>query len=96
LANFASRHRVPLVPAWYKRYDPESQQGVWRGRVLMVGDRKFVIEHRSGLTTTIMISTETHLPPFPIVQNDRVMVFGAGETSTISAWGIRLAPAFSR
>jgi hypothetical protein len=62
----------------------------------MRGDGRFVIERRSGLTTTIMISTETRLPPFPINENDRVMVIGVGETSTVSAWGIRLAPAFSR
>ncbi len=96
LSEFVNRHRVPIVPTWYKRYDPETQQGVWRGRVIMMGDGRFVIERRSGLTTTIMISTKTRLPPFPINENDRVMVIGVGETSTVSAWGIRLAPAFSR
>jgi hypothetical protein len=96
LSEFVNRHQVPIVPMWYKRYDPEAQQGVWRGRVIMRGDGRFVIERRSGLTTTIMISTETRLPPFPINENDRVMVIGVGETSTVSAWGIRLAPAFSR
>lgn len=83
---------IPLIRGWYKYYDPEHVRGAYRGRIMNVSPNGFILESRSGHTTTIMITPATRLPPRPLRSNDQVLIIGFGETSTISAWGIRLLP----
>jgi hypothetical protein len=83
---------IPFIRGWYKYYDPEQVRGAYRGRVVNALPSGFILESRSGHTTTIMITPATRLPPRPLRADDQVLIIGFGETSTISAWGIRLLP----
>lgn len=96
LANFARGHRVPFARGWYEYFDPERVRGAYRGRVQMVIQKGFILENRFGHTSTIMITAKTHIPGTALHENDRVMVIGFDETSTIYAWEVRLAPPLLR
>lgn len=92
LAELSRGHRVPFAREWYDHFDPEQVRGTYRGRIMMITGQGFILENRLGRTSTIMITTSTRLPNYVLQENDRVIVIGFGETSTISAWGIRRLP----
>lgn len=96
LARFVRGNPVPFARSWYDYFDPEQVHGTYRGRVEAIFPEGFVLENRFGRTTTIMITSQTRLPGVALREDDRVMVIGFGDTSTVSAWGVRLAPPIPR
>lgn len=92
LSELSRGRRLPFARTWYEYYDPEQVRGMYRGRIVALNGKSFILENRMGRTSTIMITANTRLPDRALSENDRVIVIGFGETSTIAAWGVRYMP----
>jgi len=79
--------RLPIMGEMYRNFP--KPQDVHRGRVVEMTPSGFVLTHRNGPTTSVILLPETRLPHKDVfVEGDIVVVFGKKDTGTVTALGV--------
>jgi len=82
----AREKHLPLIGPFYRNYGAPSLHNVHRGVVSEIIDNSFKIKTPRNETLTVVITSQTHLPPEKeIKEGDEVVVLGERNDDTVEA-----------
>jgi len=95
IAQYEATNSAPLLGQFYYFYGTEAVRGVYRGKVVDIGQNGFVMNDQGGASSTVVLAPGASFVGTDAIRvGDLVAVFGAKDSSgAIQAFGVqKLAP----